>query len=158
MSDIEKNIVPVVETEIVEEETDRVIEGYSKKERDIIEKSRGTRAALIDKIMETNPRGKDLEGLVSLIDSQENSAHKTAATRLKVKEEDNKSTLNANTIALMVEATFKRKQEAIRNGAENRKHEIPKEYVPTDIVDGEMSQIDRTETLNVDDFMTKEKF
>lgn len=158
MSDIEKNIVPVVETEIVEEETDRVIEGYSKKERDIIEKSRGTRAALIDKIMETNPRGKDLEGLVSLIDSQENSAHKTAATRLKVKEEDNKSTLNANTIALMVEATFKRKQEAIRNGAENRKLEIPKEYVPTDIVDGEMSQIDRTETLNVDDFMTKEKF
>lgn len=158
MSDIEKNIVPVVETEMVEEETDRVIEGYSKKERDIIEKSRGTRAALIDKIMETNPRGKDLEGLVSLIDSQENSAHKTAATRLKVKEEDNKSTLNANTIALMVEATFKRKQEAIRNGAENRKLEIPKEYVPTDIVDGEMSQIDRTETLNVDDFMTKEKF
>lgn len=158
MSDIEKNIVPVVETEMIEEETDRVIEGYSKKERDIIEKSRGTRAALIDKIMEASPRGKDLEGLVSLIDSQENSAHKTAATRLKVKEEDNKSTLNANTIALMVEATFKRKQEAIRNGAENRKLEIPKEYVPTDIVDGEMSQIDRTETLNVDDFMTKEKF
>lgn len=158
MSDIEKNIVPVVETEIVEEETDRVIEGYSKKERDIIENARGARATLIDKIMETNPRGKDLEGLVSLIDSQENSAHKTAATRLKVKEEDNKSTLNANTIALMVEATFKRKQEAIRNGVENRKLEIPKEYVPTDIVDGEMSQIDRTETLNVDDFMTKEKF
>ena len=158
MSDIEKNIVPVVETEMVEEETDRVIEGYSKKERDIIENARGARAALIDKIMETNPRGKDLEGLVSLIDSQENSAHKTAATRLKVKEEDNKSTLNANTIALMVEATFKRKQEAIRNGVENRKLEIPKEYVPTDIVDGEMSQIDRTETLNVDDFMTKEKF
>ena len=158
MSGIEKNIVPVVETEMIEEETDRVIEGYSKKERDIIENSRGTRAALIDKIIEAIPRGKDLEGLISLIDSQENSAHKTAATRLKVKEEDNKSTLNANTIALMVEATFKRKQEAIRNGAENRKLEIPKEYVPTDIVDGEMSQIDRTETLNVDDFMTKEKF
>lgn len=147
--------IPLVETEIVEEKEDRVVEGYNNTERDMIEESRALRKNLIGNIMASNPRGKDLEGLISLIDSNENSAHKTAATRLKVKEEDNKSTLNANTIALMVDASFRRKQEAIKNASVNgRPLEIPKELVPTDIVDGEMSSIDRTETLNVDDFMT----
>ena len=103
--------IPLIETEIVEEKEDRVVEGYNNTERDMIEESRALRKNLIGNIMASNPRGKDLEGLISLIDSNENSAHKTAATRLKVKEEDNKSTLNANTIALMVDASFRRKQE-----------------------------------------------
>ncbi len=144
---------PLIETEIVEEE-DRIVEGYSSKERELIEGARALRSGLISNLMATNPRGKELEGLISLIDSNENSAHKTAATRLKVKEEDNKSALNANTIALMVEANFKRKQEAIKANPNGRLLDIPKELVPTDIVEGEMSTIDRTETLNVDDFMT----
>ena len=161
MSDnIDKDLEPareVVVTEIIDEPAeDRVIEGYNTKEREMIKKSRNLRTTLIDTIMASSPRGKDLEGLIQLIDANESSAHKTAATRLKIKEEDNKSTLNANTIALMVDASFKRKQEAIRNGGNAKKLEIPKEYVPVDIVDGEMSDINRSETLDVNDFMTGE--
>ena len=61
--------IPLIETEIVEEKEDRVVEGYNNTERDMIEESRALRKNLIGNIMASNPRGKDLEGLISLFDS-----------------------------------------------------------------------------------------
>lgn len=142
---------------VQEEEKDNLAGGYSKTEHDIINNARKVREDLINNIVAANPRGKDLEGLITLINDQESSAHKTATTRLKVKEEDNNSKLNANMIAMLAQERDRRRQDAVRNGT-NRKPErlsIPKEYEPEDIVLGEMSQINRQEQLDVNNFMSE---
>lgn len=151
-----ENNIETVKGEIVqEEEKDSLAGGYSKTEHDIINRAREVRENLINNIVAANPRGKDLEGLITLINDQESSAHKTAGTRLKVKEEDNNSKLNAGMIAMLAQERDKKRQDAVRNGT-NRNPDrlsIPKEYEPEDIVLGEMSQVDRAEQLDVNNFM-----
>lgn len=150
--------IETVSGEIVqEEEKDSLAGGYSKTEHDIINKTRELRDNLISNIMVANPRGKDLEGLITLINDQESSAHKTASTRLKVKEEDNNSKLNAGMIAMLAQERDRKRQDAVRNGPSRNPERlnIPKEYEPEDIVLGEMSQIDKQEQLDVNDFMSE---
>lgn len=156
--------IEVVETTIIEddknikeEEEKSDITGYTKTEADIIKKARNTRGELLDKIIASNPRGKDLESAIILLNDQESSAHKTAATRLKIKEEDTNNKINANMIAMLAQERDRNRQNAIRNGTNNNPDRlvIPKDYEPDVIVDGEMSQIDRNEHLDVNNFMSE---
>lgn len=150
--------IETVNGEIVqEEEKDTMAGGYSKGEHSIINNIREARNNLINNIMSTTPRGKELEGLITLLNDQESSAHKTASTRLKIKEEDNNSKLNAGIIAVLAQERDRKRQDAVRNGISNdtTRLSIPKEYEPEDIVLGEMSQIDKKEQLDVNDFMAE---
>lgn len=150
-----KNIIPTELDVAVEEEEEVVlIAGYNKDETDIITTARNNRNTLIASLIDSNPRGKELEGLLSLIDNQESSAHKTANTRLKIKEEDTNSKFNAGLIAILAgERDKERRDAAARNSTNKTRLILPSSYEPKDIVRGEMSSIDKTEQLNVDDFM-----
>lgn len=146
----------VVETTVEEEKPEVLVGGYTSKELDMIESSREIRSRMLkDLTANGTPRGKDLESTASLLNDQENSAHKTAAIRVKVKSEDTKAVVASAIMGML----FDERNKALENGNDDAVIDVdlPSDFIPDDIVDGETSNIVKNNDLNVDDFMPTEK-
>lgn len=146
--------VTIVEEEIKEEKKDN--SGYDSTEKSIIESSRRLREKIIADSTIVTPRGKDLEAVIQLINSQEDSAHKTANMRLKVKTEDTNSQLGGNLVALLSEQRRAQRKEAMETPElVQRNLELPDALNVTDMVYGETSLVSKSDELNVDDFWSE---
>lgn len=151
-----KAVTPVVETE---NNPSKLVDGYNSEEGDIIKNVRNIRNNLITKLTSAGvPRGKELEMTVSLLNDQESSAHKTAATRLRVKAEDTKAVVASSIIGFLFDEKNKSQDDIIDGETiDPLSIKMPEEFIPADIVDGETSDIVKNNDLNVDDFMPVER-
>lgn len=148
----------VIVAEVVEENPNKIVDGYNKTEGDIIDKVRDIRNTLITKLTSAGvPRGKELEMTVSLLNDQESSAHKTATTRLRVKSEETKEVVASSIMNFLFDERNKNKSLEVDNDIDPLNIKLPEEFIPADIVDGETSDIVKNNDLNVDDFMPIER-
>lgn len=146
----------VVDTTVEEDKPEILVGGYNSKEMDMIENSRNIRSKLLTELTANGvPRGKELESTVALLNDQENSAHKTAAVRLKVKSEDTKAVVASAVMGML----FDERNKSLADGLDDEVIDVklPLDFIPEDIVDGETSNIVKNNDLNVDDFMPIER-
>ena len=151
---------PVQEVMVVAEveNPNKLVDGYNKTEGDIIDQVRGIRNTLITKLTSAGvPRGKELEMTVSLLNDQESSAHKTATTRLRVKSEETKEVVASSIMNFLFDERNKNKDIIDGELIDPLSIQIPADFIPEDIVDGEISDIVKNNDLDVDDFMPTER-
>lgn len=163
LEDSDNMNLPTISTkEVVEvtiEDPNKLVDGYNKEEGGIINNVRNIRNDLIKKLTATGvPRGKELEMTVSLLNDQESSAHKTAGTRLRVKSEETKEVVASSIMNFLFDERNKgRDLSGATEAVDPLSIKLPEEFLPEDIVDGEMSDIVKNNDLNVDDFMPIER-
>ena len=153
----EKQKMPTIVATVEPENPNKLVDGYNAVEGDIINNVRRIRNDLITKMTANGvPRGAELEMTVSLLNDQESSAHKTATTRLRVKAEDTKAVVASSIIGFLFDEKNKNKDE---NGEsiDPLSISLPEDFMPSDIVDGETSDITKNNDLNVDEFMPIER-